>query len=71
MSVEVKTSGSQFEAAAPRPLFQTRPAVVSTAYRNSYAATGDGQRFLVNTAVTEASSPPITVVVNWTAALQK
>jgi hypothetical protein len=31
--------------------------------------TADGQRFLINTALEQSSSVPITVVVNWTAGL--
>jgi hypothetical protein len=31
----------------------------------------DGQRFLVNTLTEEPTSAPITLVVNWTAALKK
>jgi len=36
-----------------------------------YDATADGQRFLVNTAVEQKTSSPITLVVNWTADLKK
>jgi hypothetical protein len=31
----------------------------------------DGQRFLMNVAVEAATAPPITVVLNWDAALRK
>jgi hypothetical protein len=31
----------------------------------------DGQRFLINITTDEASASPITVVLNWTAALKK
>jgi hypothetical protein len=31
----------------------------------------DGQRFLINTAVDQPMSAPITLVVNWTAGLKK
>jgi hypothetical protein len=37
----------------------------------NYAAAADGQRFLVRTAVEQASTPPITVVVNWAAGVKK
>jgi len=69
MSVEVKTGTAPFEA--PRPLFQTRLATSSTAYRTSYVVRGDGQRFLVNTVVGEVKSAPITVVLNWARELGK
>jgi hypothetical protein len=37
---------------------------------SEYDVTADGQRFLVNMVVAEARTLPITVVVNWTAALK-
>ena len=53
-----------------RALFQTH--VTGWDYnRNHYAVTKDGQRFLVNTPVEEASSNPITGVLNWTADLRR
>jgi len=36
---------------------------------NSYAATADGQRFLIDTAV--GAIRPMTLVLNWTAALSR
>jgi hypothetical protein len=38
-------------------------------YRSSYEVTGDGPRFLVNTLVENAGPSPISVVLNWQAAL--
>jgi eukaryotic-like serine/threonine-protein kinase len=67
MAVTVKT-GATFEADAPRTLFQTELNV--GALRQSYAVSADGQRFLLNTSL-EASSPPMTVVLNWPALLKK
>ena len=69
MAVEVKT-GSTFEPGTPKALFQTQVTGLVDA-RNHYVVSGDGQRFLVNTIVQEASSSPITVVVNWTAGLKQ
>jgi hypothetical protein len=37
----------------------------------AYDVSPDGQRFLVNMPVEQPESPPITVVVNWTAALRR
>ncbi len=37
----------------------------------SYAVTRDGQRFLMNVVVDEASPSPIVVVENWPAVLKK
>jgi dipeptidyl aminopeptidase/acylaminoacyl peptidase len=71
IAVEVKT-GTTFEAGAARPLFQTRPREhMSSADLFSYDVSADGQRFLVNTDVGEATSPPLTVILNWTAGLKK
>jgi serine/threonine protein kinase/Tol biopolymer transport system component len=54
----------------PQPLFQTRVPEGVIANRTHYVSSRDGQKFLVNTA-TDAPPEPITVVVNWTAALKK
>lgn len=64
MAVAVNGEGT-FQADVPKALFQTREVVG----RYRYAVTADGQRFLVNTP--EASTAPITVVLNWTAGLGK
>ena len=58
---------STFQPGVPKALFQTREVVG----RYRYAVTADGQRFLVNTPLEEASTAPITVVLNWTAELGK
>jgi Tol biopolymer transport system component len=75
MAVEVQTT-PKFEAAAPRALFDPRisrgrmpPQIF---YR--YDVTADGKRFLVNstpTASESSAAAPITVVVNWLAALKR
>jgi len=71
MVVEVK-EGPSFEAGVARPLFQTRGREhVSGTDLFSYDVSADGQRFLVNTDVGEATSSPLTVVLNWTAELKK
>jgi hypothetical protein len=36
-----------------------------------YAAARDGRRFLISWATEEAQSAPVTVVLNWTAGLNK
>ena len=55
----------------PRALFQTRVPTGVTATRTHYVPSRDGQRFLINTQSVDTSSTPITVVMNWTAALKK
>ena len=65
MSVDVNASGSRFEPGVPRLLFDKN---IENDY---YDLTRDGQRFLVRVPVEEISSPPITVVLNWTADLKR
>jgi Tol biopolymer transport system component len=57
MSVPVETSDGVLHTGAPRALFK----IDETA---TFDLTADGQRFLVNRAVSE-SDPPVTVIVNW------
>jgi hypothetical protein len=59
MSVSVESDSTTFQASAPRQLFDV------LVLENSYAVSRDGQRFLVNTVLPEASAP-IQIVVNWT-----
>ena len=68
MAVAV-TAGSGFETGAPKPLFQTQ--VVRYDAPNRYEVRPDGQRFLVNSPMEEVSQTPITVILNWTAALKR
>ena len=68
MVAAVSGKGSSFEVGAVKPLFDTR---VFTGLRYPYDVAADGQRFLVNTVPGQASSAPVTVVVNWTAGLKK
>ena len=68
MAVDVKL-GATFEAGVPKTLFGTR-VLTLTDFRNHYAVTADGQRFLINSNVEETSATPISVVVNWTAELK-
>jgi len=55
----------------PKPLFQTGVPGGVTTNRTHYVPTRDGQRFLVNTQTRDVPPNPITVVLNWTAALNK
>ncbi|MBA2525783.1 MAG: serine/threonine-protein kinase [Pyrinomonadaceae bacterium] len=69
MAVDVKL-GATFEAGVPKALFGTRVLTLTDNFRNHYAVTADGQRFLINSNVEETSIAPISVVVNWTADLK-
>ena len=66
MAVAVSNSGDAFHAGRPVPLFQTRIPADIIAFRNHYAPSRDGQRFIVDAA---DDNEPINVVVNWTALL--
>ncbi len=66
MAVEVKAAGATLEAGQPRELFQTSAANLAF-YTDLYDVTGDGKRFLVNSALEETAAAPITVVENWAA----
>jgi Tol biopolymer transport system component len=72
MATTILESSTRFEADIPRPLFQA--AVTSAQARRLYAVTKDGKRFLmiVPPAADRTATPtPLTVVVNWLAAVQK
>ena len=66
VAVAVGTQGQEFTVGAERALFGSR---VSASGRYAYDVSADGQRFLVNTIVETAAPSPITLVVNWSAAL--
>ena len=69
MSATVNTRGDRVEVGEVRALFAVQPAGL----RSVYDVSADGQRFLVSTNINmEPAAPtPLTVVVNWTAGLQK
>jgi hypothetical protein len=71
MAVRVKLDAA-FEAHAPVPLFRTRlipQGSQSLGLPTAYDVSPDGQRFVV-TIPPEDLGPPITVVLNWIAALK-
>jgi eukaryotic-like serine/threonine-protein kinase len=63
MAVDVKASESSFEPGPPRLLFEKSGI-------SNYDVSRDGQQFLIAVPV-ESSPEPITVVLNWTAALKR
>jgi hypothetical protein len=66
---------TSLEVGTPVPLFNAGllgGPVLVTGFRPQYDVTADGQRFLLNVPVNEkASSPAITVVMNWAAGLRR
>ena len=70
MAVSV-TTGASFDAGTPTVLFQANPReMVATSEQANYDVSKDGQRFLVNSQVKTAMTP-MSVVLNWTAKLNK
>jgi hypothetical protein len=65
--IRVVSDGTAIERGAPVALFSARVfggVVTSAAFRQQYAVSRDGQRFLVNT-ITEEVTSPITLILNW------
>ena len=76
MAVEVTTGGAgsgAFKAGKPKALPVPSAAGLAMVRSHQYDVSADGQRFLMRSARQEGSeaSPPITVVLNWTAGLKK
>jgi eukaryotic-like serine/threonine-protein kinase len=67
MSVALRTDPT-LEYDAPKALFQT---MFREGAYGSYAVSRDGRRFLINVPPQAGDVTPITVVLNWTAALKK
>jgi eukaryotic-like serine/threonine-protein kinase len=72
--VRVSTNAQTLEPGKPIPLF--RKAIVGgglprDSLKQQYLVAPDGQRFLVNTTINEASGSPIRIVQNWMAGLTK
>jgi eukaryotic-like serine/threonine-protein kinase len=71
MAVSV-TAGANFDADPPVALFQATPRQpVTSTDQSVYDVTRDGQRFLINTPVKQVEAPPMSVVLNWSAKLNR
>jgi hypothetical protein len=68
MAVPIDATG-QFNAGVPQALFPTRAR--AGVVNQKFAVTKDGKRFLVSTTPQQSRATPLTVVLNWTAAIQK
>ncbi len=72
MAVGVTSNPTTLEVSPPKALFATRVKWMEIqAVAHHYAAAPDGQRFLINGATDEARSVPVTIMLNWSAALKK
>jgi eukaryotic-like serine/threonine-protein kinase len=64
--------GAVIDAGTPIELFQASPReMVATSEMAAYDVTKDGQRFLINTQVKGADTPPMSVILNWSATLKQ
>jgi Tol biopolymer transport system component len=71
MAVSLKTERS-FAIAAPKELFHTNmKSPTSSTSSAGYAVAADGRRFLMTAPLREPTPQPITILVNWTAALRR
>ena len=71
MATPVKAA-TNFDAGAPVSLFQATPRQpLSSRDQFAYDVSRDGQRFLILTQVRQAETVPMSVVLNWTAKLNK
>jgi eukaryotic-like serine/threonine-protein kinase len=71
MATNVKL-GASFESMMPVPLFQTRRRQkISSQDIFTYAISEDGNKFLFNTLMDQRETPPLSIIRNWNAELEK
>ena len=70
MAVTVRP-GASLQVDPPRRLFATRIPNGVNPNRRRYDVTRDGQRFLIQSVTQDDTVSPITVILNWTAALKR
>jgi hypothetical protein len=63
MAVAVNGAAEAFRAGTPKELFEAR--LTPDSWRNRYAVTSDGKRFLVIALDEEQKSTSLRVVLNW------
>jgi eukaryotic-like serine/threonine-protein kinase len=75
MAADIRVSGSSLQVGVPHELFDSGYTNFShSGTYHAYAVSADGQRFLIprpTAATADTAATPLTVVVNWTAALTK
>jgi eukaryotic-like serine/threonine-protein kinase len=66
LPIRMPAGSSTVDPGVPYALFATNVgSTVTLAYRQQYLVSADGQSFVLNSAVTEGSASPITVILNW------
>jgi hypothetical protein len=68
MAVSIDVTGDGITPGPPQPLFVVGAPGFNPS--NTYAVTADGQRFLSNARGQKPTTEPLTVVINWLAALR-
>jgi len=73
MAVDVSSTGGNFKLGVPKALFKT--SILGGSGGGPASSwrwdSPDGQRFLINSPVEEATATPVTIVLNWQTALKK
>jgi hypothetical protein len=70
MAAELVTGPNKIDVKEVHALFRVNLAPEPSDRSGSYDVAADGSRFIINSAI-EETQPPITLVLNWTAVLQK
>ena len=70
MAAEIKAKQVKFDVKNVHPLFHINVAPEDTERAGSYDVAADGTRFVVNVSSDENPSP-VTLILNWPAALRK
>lgn len=69
MAVPVSVNGSALKFGAQQPLFKVDVAEPAAPFPNDYAVSADGKRFYVTTVARPTNPAPLTLELNWTAAI--
>jgi len=70
MAAGVAMGPASFESSVPQSLFPTSVALIANVNRRQYAASRDGNRFLINAPDRSQTVSSITVLLNWRAAIR-
>jgi hypothetical protein len=65
--IRLTPNGQAVEPSTPAALFATRIALgpLPGPYKQQYAVSPDGQRFLIDSLMQDAATSPITLILNW------
>jgi hypothetical protein len=72
MATALNFGDGSVRPAVPQPLFKARFGLFGAdMYRPVYSPAADGRRFLANIVVEETAASPVTMILNWPAALDR